>query len=77
MKGFTLIEVLLALAIVILLVFITLPLGINFYKRQQLDSIIDEITQALRRAQLKASSQADYSFGVYFGSGYNGAYVLF
>lgn len=77
-KGFTLIEILIVVAIGVFLVILTLPLGINFYRTQQLDSAAGETVQALRRAQLNAMSVKDDSaFGVYFGSGQTGQYVLF
>ena len=77
MKGFTFVELLLVIAIVAILLALTIPLGISFYKRQQLDVTTEEVIQALRRAQLKAMSQADYDFGVYLGSGQTGEYILF
>lgn len=77
MRSFTLLEILIVVAIIIFLVVLTLPFGIRFYRIQQLDTTTDEVIQALRRAQLKAMSQADYSFGVYVGSGRTGQYVLF
>ena len=76
-KGFTLIEVLLIIAIIIALALLTLPIGINFYKTQQLDTVTNGIIQALRRAQLKAMSQTNDNFGIYLGSGQTGQYSLF
>lgn len=76
-KGFTLIELTLVVAIMAALIFLTLPIAIGFYKSQQLDTTADGVIQALRRAQLKAMSQADYSFGVYVGSGQTSQYSLF
>ena len=76
-QGFTLIEILLVIAIIVALALFTLPIGIRFYKIQQLDSATDGIVQSLRRAQLKALSQGDNSFGVYVGSGQTGQYSLF
>lgn len=77
MRGFTFVELLLVITIIALLLALTVPLGISFYKRQQLDVATEGVIQALRRAQLKAVSQADYNFGVYVGSGQTGQYVLF
>lgn len=77
MKAFTLVEFLLVIAIIAILLTLTIPLGISFYKRQQLDVTTEGVIQALRRAQLKAMSQADYSFGIYLGSGQTGQYILF
>ena len=75
MKGFTLIEILLTGAIIVMLVSFTLPIGLDFYKNQQLETQSQEIVQALRRAQLKAMSvESDSSFGIYLA---NDNYVLF
>ena len=75
--GVTFIEFLLTIAIIAILIALTIPLGISFYKTQQLDTTGEGVVQALRRAQLKAMSQTDYSFGVYIGSGQTGQYILF
>lgn len=75
MKGFTLIEILIVITIMAFLVALTIPLGIQFYKNQQFDTIVDEVIQALRRAQWQAmSAKNDSSFGVYFKAG---QYILF
>jgi len=77
MKGFTFIEVLVVLAIVIILLTLSVPLGIHFYKSQQLDTTVEGVIQALRRARLQATTQSEHSFGVFLGEGYSGQYVLF
>lgn len=77
MKGFTFVEFLLVMTIIVVLLTLTIPLGIRFYKSQQLDATTEEVIQSLRRAQLKSMSQAEHSFGVYVGSGQSGQYVLF
>lgn len=74
-KGFTLVEVLLVLSIIILLITLTIPLGIRFYSTRQLDVSENGIVQTLRRAQIKAMSmERDSAFGVYITSE---EYVLF
>lgn len=74
-KGFTLIEILLVVAIIIFLAAITFPLGLDFYKRQQLQTHSQQILQTLRRTQLKAMAvEADSSFGIYIT---NDNYTLF
>jgi len=77
MRAFTFVEFLLVMIIIVVLLALTIPLGIRFYKSQQLDTTTEEVIQALRRAQLKSMSQSEYSFGVYLGSGQSGKYVLF
>lgn len=74
-KAFTLPEVLIIVVIISILISLTLPLGLDFYRSQQLETHTQGIVQTLRRAQLKAmSSEADSSFGVYL-TGEN--YTLF
>ena len=66
-KCFTLIEILLVLGILAILISLTLPLSLSFYKSQQLDSHTQDLIQVLRMAQLKAmTAEADSSFGIYF-----------
>ena len=75
MKGLTLIEILLVILIIIFLAALIFPLGLDFYKNQQLQAHSQQILQTLRRAQSKAmASETDSSFGVYLT---NGNYVLF
>jgi len=74
-NGFTLLEILLVILIAVFLATLIFPLGINFYKSQQLQSHSQQILQNLRRAQLKAMAvELDSSFGVYIT---NGNYTLF
>ena len=74
-KAFTLPEVLIIVVIISILVSLTLPLGLDFYRSQQLETHTQGIIQTLRRAQLKAmSSETDSSFGVYLT---NENYTLF
>lgn len=68
-KAFTLLEVLIIVVIISILISLTLPLGLDFYRSQQLETHTQGIVQTLRRAQLKAmSSEADSNFGVYLTS---------
>ena len=64
-----------AMAVLALLIAVSLPLTLSFYKTRQLDVYENGIVQAIRRAQLKAMSvEADSSFGVYITLNH---YVLF
>ena len=74
MKGFSFIEALVVISITSFLVVLIVPLGINFYKGQQIEDTANGLVQVLRRAQLQAMSQADYSFGVHI---IPGEYILF
>ena len=76
-KSFTLIEILLVLGILTVLISLTLPLSLSFYKSQQLYSHTQDLIQVLRRAQLKAiTAEADSSFGIYFDENQK-KYILF
>ena len=75
MKGFSLVEILIVVAILAFLFVLMVPSGIQFYRTQQLDTVTEEIVQALRKVQLNSMSvKNDSAFGVYFSSG---QYVLF
>jgi prepilin-type N-terminal cleavage/methylation domain-containing protein len=74
MRGFTFIEFLIVISIIAVLLILTVPLGLDFYRNQQLDSVTQEVLQNLRRAHIDAMSQSGYSFGAQFGSE---EYVLF
>lgn len=66
MRAFTLLEILIVVGIIAILISFTLPLGLDFYKSQQLEANSQGIVQTLRRTQLKAMTQeADSEFGVY------------
>ena len=69
-RGFSLIEILVVIAVAGILLFLTLPMGINFYRTQQLDTTVSEIIQTLRRAQINAMAvDNDQTWTVYFESG--------
>ncbi len=75
MKSFTLVEIILVIAVFGILISFLVPVGLNFYKSQQLEAVTQELIQTLRRAQLKAMSvEMDSSFGVYLT---NDNYTLF
>lgn len=75
MKGFTVIEILLVIAIAVVLFALVFPLGINFYRDWQLQNTTQQILQTLRKAQGRAmASELDSSFGIYIQER---SYVLF
>lgn len=67
--GFTFIEILVAVTVLILLAVLAVPFYLNFYHFQQLDSTANEIIQTLRKAQAESLAGKDNSnWGVYFGT---------
>jgi len=75
MKALTLFEILIVIGIIAILVSLTLPLGLDFYRSQQLETQSQGVIQALRRARLKAMAvENDSSFGVHLT---NDNYILF
>ena len=76
-RGFNLIEFSLVIIIILLLLALIFPVGVDFYKNQQLQAHSQQIIQTLQKAQLKAmASKADSDFGVHFDS-LNKKYILF
>ncbi len=77
-KGFTLLEILIVFFIFGFLTSLTLPLGLEFHRSQELNSTTREIIQTLRETQVKSMSvEDDSSFGFYRKSETPGEYVLF
>jgi len=69
-QAFTLIEILIVIAVFGILLFLTAPMGINFYRTQQLDTTVSEVIQTLRRAQFNAMAvDGDQTWTVYFEPG--------
>lgn len=67
MKGFTLIEVLVVLGIFVILAAVAMPVYGNWQGAVQMDTSLEEIRSALRRAQAKSlSGENDAAHGVYF-----------
>ncbi len=72
MWGFTIIELLIVIAIVGGIIVFALSMGVYFFRGQNLDKGTSEVLQALRRSQFLAFAQKlDSPWGVYFsGSQY-------
>ena len=63
--AFTIIELIIVIAILIVIGYLIIPLGMNFYYTQQLDSVSDEIISALRKARQKSiAAELDSTFGL-------------
>ena len=77
MKGFTLIESLLVIGIFSFVASFAVPIGLNFYRSHQLETVSQEIIQNARKAQLQSMMiLRDSSFGIHFDAQKN-AYILF
>ena len=75
MKGFSLVELLIVIGGTIIIVALTLPVGVNFYRSQIVAETRDDILLTIRKAQFQAGQQKnDSSFGVKF---FPDSYVLF
>jgi len=69
-KGFTLLEILLTIAVLLIIVAISVPVSITFQLKNDLNIAEISIAQSLRRAQLLAqSSDADTDWGVKIETG--------
>ena len=67
MKGFALIELFLVIIIIVFLAGLALPLSLDFYRGQQLETQCQGLVQNLRWAQLKAmTGELDSNYGLYF-----------
>lgn len=70
-KGFTLLEVLLSIALIAIILGITTPVYVAFSRRNDLDLATDTATQALRRAQILSqgmSSDDNWGVEIQFGN---------
>lgn len=68
-KSFTLVEIILVVAIFGILIGLSLPFTLKFYQVQQLDSTFQSIVQTIRRAQFQAmANEFDSDFGFYFSA---------
>lgn len=74
-KGITLFEVIITIAIFTLLIAFLSPSVLDFYQEREFDVHFKSIVQSLRRAQLQSmAGEKESSFGFYFGTNY---YILF
>ena len=68
-KGFTLLEILLVIGIISILLVLVVPISLDFYKNQEIETQTQFLIQTLRKAQLEAmSGELDSSFGVSISS---------
>ncbi len=77
-KGFTLLEMILVVAIISIVALVSVPLGLNFYEIQMLSSVQTQLAEVLSRARSQSVAlYNDDSYGVYMASTTSGQYVLF
>lgn len=76
MKSFTLIEMILVVAVLAIIFGFSVPFLINFIERQDLDSATEELVSILKLAQNKSiTAEKDSSWGIDFSE--EGKYFLF
>jgi len=67
-QGFTLVEILVVIAIILFLTAIIAPIGLNFYKIQVFNETHEQIVGLLKQARSNAFIQKNNAdFGLYFG----------
>lgn len=77
MRGFTIIELLIVVAILAIVGFFSIPFVQTFQISSDLNSVADQLTQAIRRAQLQArAGQNDDDWGVAFNED-DKEYIIF
>ena len=75
MRGFTLMETLLSIGVLLLIAALTMPVGVNFYQRQTVDEAAENLAANLRQARSQAvAGLDDDSYGLYLN---NSGYTLF
>lgn len=76
--GFTLLELIMVVAIVAVIAFVTTPLTIQFYQTQTLNGVQNQLLEVLGRARNKSVAQLnDSAFGVYLAASTSLTYTLF
>lgn len=66
-NGFSLIEILLSIAIIVIILFIVINLFSNYNKKQILDNTVENVSSLLKEARSSTlSSKEDSVYGVYF-----------
>ena len=66
-KGFSLFEILLSVAIIVVILFVVINLFSNYNKKQVLDNTTEKVLSLLKEARsLTISSKNDSSYGVHF-----------
>lgn len=75
-KAFTLVELLISIAILIIIFSFSSPFLLRFNNSQELGSVAEEMVSVLRKTQEKSiNAEMDFSWGVDFSN--QGGYVIF
>lgn len=78
MKGFTIIEIVIVISILLILVLAAIPFFQSFSVSHQLATNTQDILNTLRRAQAAAmASKENSKFGVFFQTGFGASFVFF
>lgn len=77
-SGFTLIELIIVIALIVIFTLMTLPLGIDFYQEQMLEGETTKLAENLKIAQSRSrTAREDSSWGIAFNQPEEGYYTLF
>jgi prepilin-type N-terminal cleavage/methylation domain-containing protein len=79
-NGFTIIEVVIVLAVIAVVSIVSLPMGIQFFNGQNIESIQSQFADTLNRARSQSMSQkgdAQYGVCIINSAPYTSSYVLF
>lgn len=76
MKGFTLLELMIVIGLIVALAMMTLPYSMDFYRSRTLEEETRSLSSILDRARSNAiSGRMDSNWGVYFES--DNSYIIF
>lgn len=77
-RGFTLFELLIVIALIVLVMALALPLGVDFFQEQRIEEETATLADNIKLAQSRAiSGQNDSSWGIRFNMPEQGKYTLF
>ena len=79
-NGFTIIEIVIVLAVIAMVSIVSLPMGIQFFNGQNIESVQSQLADTLNRARSQSMAQkgdAQYGVCIINSTPYTSSYVLF
>jgi len=77
-RGFTLFELLIVIALVVLITAMVLPFGVDFFQEQRVTEEAATLAENIKNAQARAmAGQHDSSWGIRFNTPEEGKYIMF